>query len=62
MEKVLLKSDTFNGQYVALRSVEDNTVIGSGDTPHEAVEKAHAAGVADPMVLYVPKKDSVHIY
>jgi hypothetical protein len=62
MEKVLVNSDKYNGQYVAIISVENNTIVGSGVTPEEAINKAKEKGVRNPFILYVPDKDLVHIY
>lgn len=62
MEKILVKSDQYNGQYVALVSPDDNTIVGYGDFPEEALNKAREKGIRNPFLLYVPKKDLVHIY
>ncbi|MCK4419734.1 succinyl-CoA synthetase subunit alpha [Candidatus Aerophobetes bacterium] len=62
MEKVLVNSDKYNGQYVAMVSVEDNTIVGSGNTPEEALKDARKKGIQNPFLLYVPDKDLVHIY
>ena len=62
MEKVLLTSNEYNGQYVALVSPEDNTIVGSGKTPDEALKMALQKGHTSPYLLYVPDKDSIHIY
>lgn len=62
MEKLLVNSDKYNGQYVAIISLEDNTIVGSGPTPEEAINKAKEKGIQNPFILYVPDKDLVHIY
>lgn len=62
MEKVLVGTDQYNGRYVALKSFDDNMVVGSGDDPETALEEAHAKGFKDPVILFVPEKDVVHIY
>ncbi|MEW5766513.1 MAG: DUF5678 domain-containing protein [bacterium] len=62
MEKVLVNSNKYNGQYVAIISVDDNTIVGSGNTPDEALSKAQKKGIQKPFILYVPDKDLVHIY
>ncbi len=62
MEKVLVNSDKYYGQYVAIKSAEDNTIVGAGDTPTKALEEARKKGIHDPFLLYVPDKDVVHIY
>lgn len=62
MEKVLVNSDKYNGKYVALKNAEDNTIVGSGKTPQEAISIAKSKGVQNPFLLFVPCDDLVHIY
>lgn len=62
MSKVLVSSDKYNGKYVAVKSANDNTVVGSGDTPEQALKKAAKAGTKKPFLFYVPDEASVHIY
>lgn len=62
MEKVLINSDKYHGQYVAIISIEDATVVGSGDTPEKALREAREKGVQNPYILFIPKKNLVHIY
>lgn len=62
MEKVLVNSDKYDGQYVALVSVEDNTIVGAGNTPEEALNEARKKGIQSPFLLYVPDKNVAHIY
>lgn len=60
MEKVLVNTNEYNGKYVALVSVEDNTIVGAGVTPEEALNKAKKNGIQSPLLLYVPEKDLVY--
>jgi hypothetical protein len=62
MEKILLESEKYAGKYVAFRSRDDNTVVGAGDTPEEALRVADEVGCTTPILFYVPEKQSVHIY
>jgi len=62
MERVLINSDEYNGQYVAIISADDNTIVGAGNTPDEALAEAQKKGIQNPFLLYVPDKDLVHIY
>ena len=62
MEKILISTDEFNGRYVAMKSFEDNTIVGVGDDPENALKEAERKGVKNPVLLYVPEKDIVHIY
>jgi hypothetical protein len=62
MEKLLVATDEYNGRYVALKSSDDNTIVGVGDNPEEALKNAERKGHKNPILLYIPEKDLVHIY
>ena len=62
MEKILVTTDEFNGRYVAMKSVDDNTIVGVGEDPEKALRDAERKGFKDPVLLYIPEKDLVHIY
>jgi len=60
--QVLVEDEKYEGRYVALKSFRDNAVVASGKTPLSALKKARAAGVQNPVVILVPRKDVVQIY
>lgn len=62
MEKILVNSTKYDGQYVAIISAEDNTLVGAGNTPEEAFNEAKRKGIENPFLLYVPDKNMVQIY
>ena len=62
MERILVSTDEFNGRYVAMKSFVDNTIVGVGDDPEKALKEAAAQGFENPVLLYIPEKDLVHIY
>lgn len=62
MEKILVTTDEFNGRYVAMKSAEDNTIVGVGKDPEKALKDAEAKGFKNSVLLYIPEKDLVHIY
>jgi hypothetical protein len=62
MEKTLVNSHKYDGQYVAMVSRDNNTVVGAGKTPDEALNEAKENGYQNPLLLYVPEKGLVHIY
>jgi hypothetical protein len=62
MEEVLVNSNKYDGQYVAIKSPTDHTVVGNGISPEEALKDAEKNGVSDPFLLYITDKDTVHIY
>ncbi len=58
----MVTTDEFNGRYVAMKSFEDNAIVGVGDDPEKALKEAEAKGFKNPVLLYIPEKDLVHIY
>lgn len=62
MEKILVNTDEFNGCYVAIKSFDDNTIVGVGDNPEIALKEAETKGFKDPVLIYVPEENIVHIY
>jgi microcystin degradation protein MlrC len=62
MEKFLVNTNEYNGRYVALKSFEDNSIVGVGDDPESALKDALAKGVDDPVLVYVTEADTVYIY
>jgi len=61
-DNVLVKDDAYKGEYVAVADVKKNRVVGHGMAPQEALDMARSKGYEDPVLIYVPEKDSVHIY
>ena len=62
MEKILVTTTEYNGLYVAVKSFDDNTVVGVGDTPEQALQDAERKGYKEPVIIYIPEEDVVHIY
>ena len=62
MEKILVTTDKFNGRYVVMKSFDDNTIVGVGEDPEKALKDAETKGFKNPVLLYIPEKDLVHIY
>jgi len=62
MEKVLVTNNQYNGKYIALKSANDDTIVGSGAKPESALRKAKENGFIHPFIMYVPDKDLVQIY
>jgi hypothetical protein len=52
----------FSGKYVATRSFTDKDVVASGKDPLKVMEDAKKKGIEDPVVFFVPRKDTVYIY
>lgn len=62
MERVLVNTDEYNGRYVAMKSFDDPTIVGVSDDPEAAMKDAASKGYSDPVLLYIPEKEVVHIY
>ena len=62
MIKTLLKSSAYNGKYVAFKDFKDTSLVGEGATPQEAYDQATKKGYQDPVITFVPIKDTVQIY
>ncbi len=62
MEKVMVSTDEYNGRYVAMKSFDDHTIVGVGDDPESALKNAKSKGYKEPVLLYIPEKELVHIY
>jgi len=62
MEKVLVNTNEYNGRYVAMKGFDDNTIIGVGKNPQKALKDAEQKGFKDPVILYVPEENVIHIY
>jgi len=56
MEKLLVSTEGFNGHYVAMKSFDDNTIVGAGDEPEKALKDAESKGCKNPVLLYVPRR------
>lgn len=61
-KNILVEDEKYRGRHVAIIDSECPEVVGDGDTPEEALAKAKQNGYEDPLLLYVPEEDSVHIY
>lgn len=62
-QNVLIENgERFGGQYVAIKSFSNHEVISHGIEPEDVLQEAHEKGFGDPVLIYVPEKDTVHIY
>ncbi len=53
--------EKYSGKYVATKTFEDKDVISFGDDPVKVFNEAKKTGDEDPVVFYVPEKDTVYI-
>lgn len=52
----------YAGKYVALKSRKEEDVVSSGDDPKKVFDEAKQKGIQNPVIIFVPKSDSVYIY
>ena len=62
MIQTLLGNNHLSGKYIAMKSFSDHTVVGEGETPKEAYDKASKKGYKNIVVTFVPIKNMVQIY
>ena len=62
MVKEFDTTSEYAGKYVALKSRDDDTVVAYGTEPKRVHEEAIQKGSKNPVLLFVPEKDSVYIY
>lgn len=62
MKKILINTNKFNGQYVAIENIDNNKIVGNGNSPEEAIKTANKKGIKNPFIIYIPDKETVHIY
>lgn len=60
--KVLVANAKYSGKHVAMKSFEDNTIVASGKNPGKVYVAAQKKGVDNPVMVFVPKKDTTYIF
>ena len=45
-----------------MSAFEDGRVVASGADPGKALQDAVANGYPDPVLVYIPEKDTIYIY
>jgi hypothetical protein len=61
-ELKFLADKKYEGKFVALRSLTDNTIIAYGDDPSEVISLAADKGVEEPIIFFVPEADVRYAY
>lgn len=62
VDVLLRDGEKFSGQYVAMKSFTDREIITSGTKPEKVMRDARKLGFTHPVMLFVPSKDSIHIF
>lgn len=63
MRRAILKKDgkDYGGKYVAIRSFKNKEVLSFGCNPSRVLNAAKNKGARDPVIFFVPKKDTALI-
>ncbi|PLX20371.1 hypothetical protein C0584_05965 [Candidatus Parcubacteria bacterium] len=51
---VILKTDRFDGEHVAMLSFRNSLVVAHGGNPEKVLKKAVKRGVKRPVIVYIP--------
>ena len=62
MVKELSLDAKYAGKYVALKSRKEEYVVSFGDDPKKGFDEARQKGAENPVLVFVPKTDSIYIY
>jgi hypothetical protein len=62
MPQILIKEKKYRGTYVAVKDISHTKVISSGKDPKKVQDEAVKKGFDNPLLIYVPKKNMVHIF
>jgi len=61
-ENILLKTNEYVDNYVALKSFKDTTVVAHGTNPKHVMEQASSKGHPDAVLVFVPDNKVSHVY
>lgn len=62
IENVLLHTEEYSSKYVALKSLEDNTVVAHDTIPKEVMKEASSKGYPEAVIVFVTENDMAHVY
>lgn len=62
MVKELNIDAIYAGKYVALKSRIEKEIVSFGDDPKKVFDEAKQKGIENPVIIFVPKADSMYIY
>lgn len=61
-EQTLIAEQGYEGEYVALPSFWDRSVVAHGSDPKKVVEQAREAGYENPVIFFIPQNDISLVY
>jgi hypothetical protein len=59
---VVKDAKKYEGQYVTVKSFASKAVITHGKQLLDVFKRAQKAGVEEPVLIYIPGKDAVHLF
>jgi len=62
LSKVFVPKNKKDGEYIAMKSFSDKTIVAHGKDVGKIIDEAKKLGVPDPVIMFVPPKDTVCIY
>jgi len=62
MDQVLIKEKKYSGKYVIIKDYGNPVVVAYGKNPEKVYRVAIRKKCADPILIFVPTKNMVHIY
>jgi len=60
--KVIVRDKNLSGCFVAMATFNNNSVIAHGKSPSKVRQDAIKQGFLNPVVVFVPKKNSINLY
>jgi hypothetical protein len=60
--ELVKNSKKYFGQYVAVKSFSDRTVISHGLKPMVVIKEAERKGIQEPVLIFVPQKGMLNVY
>ncbi len=56
------KRINYYGKYVAMKSFDNRKIVAASTDPLKAIKKAETQGIKKPVVVFVPKANSIQLY
>ena len=60
--KPIVDSAEYGGNFVAMKSFNEHTVVASGKDPVKVRAQAQEKGCPSPVVMFIPRDDTYHIF
>lgn len=60
--QTLVSNTKYKGKFVALKSFSENIVVASGISPKAVMARANKKGIECPVIVFVPEKNTTHVF